>query len=175
MTSADFEIKKEAAWAISNATSGGSTSQIKYLVQQGCITPLCNLLSVHDVRIVTVALEGLENILRVGEKEKETTGAERNEFADLIEAADGLDKIEQLQSSSQQEIYDKAVKLLEIYFGADGEEDIEGVAPPQISGSQFSFGGEAHAAPDGGFNFAAEDQPFADSNPNGGNPPGWGQ
>lgn len=27
---AEFEIKKEAAWAISNATSGGSHEQIQY-------------------------------------------------------------------------------------------------------------------------------------------------
>lgn len=28
---AEFEIKKEAAWAISNATSGGTPEQIKYV------------------------------------------------------------------------------------------------------------------------------------------------
>lgn len=31
----------------------------------GGIKPLCDLLSTPDVRIVTVALEGLENILKV--------------------------------------------------------------------------------------------------------------
>lgn len=56
---------QEAAWAISNATSGGKPEQIKYLVQQGCIAPLSDLLEVHDAKIVTVALEGLENILKV--------------------------------------------------------------------------------------------------------------
>jgi importin subunit alpha-6/7 len=62
---AEFDIKKEAAWAISNATSGGSQQQIQYLVRCGCIKPLCDLLACSDVRIVTVALEGLENILKV--------------------------------------------------------------------------------------------------------------
>ena len=28
---AEFDIKKEAAWAISNATSGGSPEQIRYI------------------------------------------------------------------------------------------------------------------------------------------------
>ena len=28
---AEFDIKKEAAWAISNATSGGTHAQIKYV------------------------------------------------------------------------------------------------------------------------------------------------
>lgn len=152
LSTADFDVKKEAAWAISNATSGGSSTQIKYLVQQGCIEPLCNLLSVHDTRIVSVALEGLENILRVGENEKEATHAEYNEFARLVEAAGGLDKIEALQQHSNQDVYEKAVRLLEVFFAADEEEDIEGVVPDS-SGNQFGFG--VQAAPDGGFNFGA--------------------
>jgi importin subunit alpha-6/7 len=177
LSNADFEVKKEAAWAISNATSGGSAAQIKYLVQQGCVEPLCNLLSVHDTRIVSVALEGLENILRVGDKEKETTGAEFNEFARLVEAAGGLDKIEALQQHTHQEVYEKSVHLLEVYFAADEEEDIEGVVP-EATGSQFTFGGQA--APDGGFNFGGTApggdavHPFA-APPSGPNVPGWGQ
>jgi hypothetical protein len=35
---AEFDIKKEAAWAISNATSGGTPDQIKFLVQQVLLT-----------------------------------------------------------------------------------------------------------------------------------------
>lgn len=31
LQNAEFDIKKEAAWAISNATSGGSHDQIKYV------------------------------------------------------------------------------------------------------------------------------------------------
>lgn len=30
LQNAEFEIKKEAAWSISNATSGGSHDQLKY-------------------------------------------------------------------------------------------------------------------------------------------------
>ena len=65
LATAEFDIRKESAWAISNATSGGSHEQIKYLVRAGCIKPLCDLLDCSDVRIITVALEGLENILKV--------------------------------------------------------------------------------------------------------------
>ena len=32
LQNAEFDIKKEAAWAISNATSGGTHEQIKFLV-----------------------------------------------------------------------------------------------------------------------------------------------
>lgn len=150
LTNADFDVKKEAAWAVSNATSGGTPQQIKYLVEQGCIEPLTNLLTVHDARIVSVALEGLENILRVGQKEKDTSNSEYNEYARAIEAVGGLDKIESLQQHSNQEVYEKAVRILEVFFMADDEEEIDGVVPDN-SGSQFGFG--VTAAPDGGFNF----------------------
>jgi hypothetical protein len=32
LSTAEFEIKKEAAWAISNATSCGTREQIKYVI-----------------------------------------------------------------------------------------------------------------------------------------------
>jgi len=51
--------------AITNATSGGSKQQIAFLVNKGCIKPLCDLLGVSDPRIVSVALDALDNILKV--------------------------------------------------------------------------------------------------------------
>ena len=66
MGKAEFKTRKEAAWAITNAASGGSSEQIRFLVDQGCIPPLCDLLTVMDSKIVQVALNGLEHILRAG-------------------------------------------------------------------------------------------------------------
>ncbi|KAL5064314.1 hypothetical protein RYX36_026051, partial [Vicia faba] len=34
LQNADFGLKREAAWAITNATAGGTLVQIKYLVDQ---------------------------------------------------------------------------------------------------------------------------------------------
>lgn len=76
LQNAEFDIKKEAAWAISNATSGGTADQIRFLVQSGAIRPLCDLLTAGDVRIVTVALEGLENILKVSNRRHEQPAAD---------------------------------------------------------------------------------------------------
>merc|ERR1712166_412499 len=150
LKNADFDIKKEAAWAISNATSGGSSDQIKYVVDQNCIPPLCDLLDAKEGRIVTVALEGLENILRVGQDEAQKTGG-TNVYTQMIEAHQGLDKIELLQTHAQKEIFDKAVKIIETYFGY--EEEAESVAPQQMQNGQFAFGA-APAAPQT-FNFGA--------------------
>ncbi|KAG9459516.1 hypothetical protein H6P81_004024 [Aristolochia fimbriata] len=151
---AEFDIKKEAAWAISNATSGGTHDQIKYLVSQGCIKPLCDLLVCPDPRIVTVCLEGLENILKVGEAEKNVgnTGGV-NLYAQLIDEAEGLEKIENLQSHDNTEIYEKAVKILETYWLEEEDELPPGDAAAAAQAGGFRFGGEL-PVPSGGFNFS---------------------
>ncbi|XP_047044607.1 importin subunit alpha-1b [Lolium rigidum] len=147
---AEFDIKKEAAWAISNATSGGTHDQIKFLVAQGCIKPLCDLLICPDPRIVTVCLEGLENILKVGEAEKNLGAGDVNNYAQMIDDAEGLEKIENLQSHDNTEIYEKAVKMLESYWLEEEDEAMPSGENPQ---NGFNFGNQQNSAPSGGYNF----------------------
>jgi len=138
LSRAEFKTRKEAAWAITNATSGGSPEQIKYLVDQGCIPPLCELLSVMDPKIIQVALNGIENILRLGEVlAKGPNGNGVNEFAVKIEECYGLDKIEFLQSHENVEIYQKAFEIIERYFGT---EDEESAIAPSVENNEFGFG-----------------------------------
>ncbi|KAJ3686994.1 hypothetical protein LUZ61_016158 [Rhynchospora tenuis] len=152
LQTAEFDIKKEAAWAISNATSGGTHDQIKFLVAQGCIKPLCDLLVCPDPRIVTVCLEGLENILKVGEAEKNLgTTAGVNQYAQLVDEAEGLEKIENLQSHDNNEIYEKAVKILETYWMEEEDEAMAAGEGAQTGG--FRFGNSDVPVPPGGFNF----------------------
>lgn len=61
----------------------------RYLVSLGCIKPLCDLLTVMDSKIVQVALNGLENILRLGEQEGKRSGSGVNPYCGLIEEAYG--------------------------------------------------------------------------------------
>uniref|UniRef100_A0A096NFQ3 Importin subunit alpha n=1 Tax=Papio anubis TaxID=9555 RepID=A0A096NFQ3_PAPAN len=145
---AEFRTRKEAAWAITNATSGGTPEQIRYLVALGCIKPLCDLLTVMDSKIVQVALNGLENILRLGEQESKQNGIGVNPYCALIEEAYGLDKIEFLQSHENQEIYQKAFDLIEHYFGV--EEDDPSIVP-QVDENQQQFIFQQQEAPMDGF------------------------
>lgn len=127
----------------------------RFLVAEGCIKPLCDLLICPDPRIVTVCLEGLENILKVGEADKEM-GANNgiNLYAQMIDEFDGLEKIENLQTHDNNEIYEKAVKILERYWSEE-EEEAENLQQQNGDGNQhgFNFGGNQPIVPPGGFKF----------------------
>ncbi len=78
----------------------------------GVIPPLCALLELHDVKVISVALEGLENILRAGESSGESavaapdgSSAYMNAYANLVEECEGVHKIQSLQYSENEGIY----------------------------------------------------------------------
>ncbi|KKZ60693.1 glutamate decarboxylase [[Emmonsia] crescens] len=158
LSNGDFKTRKEACWAISNATSGGlqKPEQIRYLVSQGCIKPLCDLLACPDNKIIQVALDGLENILKVGEMDKEAaqmTEPSLNRYALFIEEAGGMEKIHDCQNNANEEIYMKAYNIIERYFSDEEEAgaDIDELAPQQTQAG-FTLG--TGQQPTGSFNFA---------------------
>lgn len=164
----DFKTKKEACWAISNATSGGlqKPDQIRYLVEKGCIRPLCDLLSSMDNKIIQVALDALENILKVGEMDRQRSPSGQNDYAYLIEECGGMEKIHNAQQNANTDIYKKAYYIIETYFlngdmeancrsyFGDEEDLVDDELAPQEAGSQFQFGGPWNGqGQQGGFNF----------------------
>ena len=158
LSNGDFKTRKEACWAISNATSGGlqKPDQIRYLVQQGCIKPLCDLLSCPDNKIIQVALDGLENILKVGDMDKEASevAADQNvnKFALYIEEAGGMEKIHDCQNNINEEIYMKAFNIIGKYFSDEEEAGVDMNASQPGEGG-FGFG-QQQQQQQGGFNFA---------------------
>ncbi|CAA7398355.1 unnamed protein product [Spirodela intermedia] len=120
----DFGVKREAAWAIAFVASGGTPEQIKYLVREGCIKPVCGLLSCPDKDLVRVCLQFLGHILSVGKAERDVgSSGGANAFAQMIEDSEGLEKIENLQSDDNPLIYEKSVELLEKYWQDDDGHD----------------------------------------------------
>ena len=137
LQNADFKTKKEACWAISNATSGGlqEPAQIRYLVSQGCIKPLCDLLTMMDNKIIQVALDGLDNILKIGEMDKQAAGPGAiNQYALYVEEAMGMVTIHNLQQHDNLEIYKKAFNIMDKYFPEDEEVDA-GISAAHVDSS----------------------------------------
>lgn len=105
----DAEVKSEACWVVLNATSCGSDSQIEYLVNQGCIQILGNLL--EETSMVMMALEGLERILQVGELEAKRTDSP-NPYASLMASAN----IETLVSHKSATVAKRASRIWQQHF-----------------------------------------------------------
>lgn len=108
-----WEVREEAAWVISNLCI--SKEHVQQVVSMGAIRPLCELLTASDPNLVLVVLGAIESILQVSEEQG-------LDYDERIEDADGLDKLEELQGHKNEEIYLKAVDILERYF--PGEEDV---------------------------------------------------
>jgi HEAT repeat protein len=140
----DFRTRKEAAWAISNLTSGGSAKHIEYLVTQGVIKPLTDLLEVQDDKLIKVVLDASGNMLKAG---VQADGS--NRIADFFEECGGMEKIENLQSHENEKVYEKSLALIEAYFNEEEEEE------ETAAGNAFSFGAALPitAGNEGGFSF----------------------
>ncbi|XP_043285890.1 importin subunit alpha [Venturia canescens] len=145
LQSGDFKSQKEAAWAITNLTSGGTVQQLAHLVQLGVLEPFCNLLLAKEWKTVIVVLDGLTNILNTAEKMGEV-----DRVAMMIEECHGLDKLENLQHHQNEEVYSKAVAMIDTFFSEADNENAE-LAPATVDG-QLDFQ-PTESAPQGGFNF----------------------
>lgn len=143
LSKGEFQTQKEAAWAISNLTISGTKAQVSYLVEQGVVAPLCNLLTVRDPQVVQVVLDGLNNILKIA-------GTQFYAVASSIEECGGLDKIEALQNHENEEIYKLAYEIIDQYFSDDVDEDPS--LMPQSSDQGYQFDPNA-SIPTDGFKF----------------------
>ena len=68
--------------------------------------------------MLAVALEGLENILQVGQQHFLDENGE-NTFAIVFENEGSLDDLEDLQTNPNQSIYEQAARIIEAYFAED--------------------------------------------------------
>jgi len=147
-----FDVQKEAAWAIANITTGGHEEQIKFLVSQAAIPALCGMFGCGDAKIIIVALDAIDNILKIGHKISQQNSQNGNDswggnaFCDTVDECGGLDAIEELQQHENEEVYDKCVNILKNYFDSEEEEDA-GMAPQvNTATDQFSFGMNTQAS-----------------------------
>lgn len=130
--SSEWEVRKEAIWVVSNIATGGTDKQVMSVVEVGAIDAVCSVLAVNDTKMLLVALDAVDSILKLGTKLNK-------DYISFVDECDGLAMIETLQEHESDEVYQKAIQIIETYFGSeDGEED-ENLAP-EVNGSTFAFG-----------------------------------
>ncbi|GBP34587.1 Importin subunit alpha-4 [Eumeta japonica] len=129
LSKGEFQTQKEAAWAVSNLSISGTKEQVAALINCGVIPPFCNLLSCKDAQVISVVLDGLTNMLKMA-------GDDAEHIANMIEECGGLDKIENVQSHENTEIYKLAYDIIEQYFT---DEDDDATLVPQASDGGFNF------------------------------------
>lgn len=145
MRRGDFKSQKEAVWAITNLTSGGNIQQVGHCLEHGCLAPLCHLLTARDTKIILVILDALGNILSMAEQVNQL-----DQMCMMLEELGGVDKIEQLQTHENKDVYQAALKLIDKYLGADDED--ANVAAPVGNGDCYQFNTPDNV-PTGGFQF----------------------
>lgn len=123
MSAAEYEVRKEAVYALSNLAFGGTRDHILAAANAGCLPPLLDMLSIPDAVLIKVALEAIENILRSGNEIAEETGGE-NAYLEWLCQHGGADKVEMLQQHEDSAVYDKAVTMLEEFFGGEDEGNV---------------------------------------------------
>lgn len=131
----DFEVRKEAVYALCNACGCDSAQVLSGLVASGVVRPFTDLLECADASLLLAVLEALEAVLGAGAAA--AAGAEQNACAVIFDEVGGLPKLEALQSHQNEEVYKKAVSMLDAFFGA--EEDDAALAPPAHA-EGFAFG-----------------------------------
>lgn len=127
-----WEIRKEAIWVVSNIFTTGNEYHVRSLVQRDGLNSIVDVLTTQDPKMIIVALEAIEKVLAVGEQLN--LG-----YNTLVDEYNGIDALELLQEHQNEQIYEKAVDILERFFQAEDEED-ENVAPLANNDGTFSFG-----------------------------------
>ena len=111
------KIKTEAIWCLCNLTPNLTKEMAEHLIKNNIIQVLIEFLKSNTVaRSTLVALEGLGKILDFN---KELQGDNKDKIIDMVEQCGGIDVIELLQTHPNQNVYSKALSILEKHFNID--------------------------------------------------------
>jgi len=112
-------VRKEAFWTLANLAVGGYPEQIHATVPLGLIKALVEGLTFQgDAQLIGAVIDGLGSVLKVGLEEN----GENRYFA-IMEESEGSTKLEALQEDANEEVYNKAVKILQTYCEVENDEE----------------------------------------------------
>jgi len=128
----DWEVCKEAVWVAYNIATRGKFVHSQAIVHFDGIEALCNLLHVADTKILTLVLDTLEHLLKVGKRQGRAWDC-------LVHDAGGVDKLKDLRQHESDAIFQKAVAIIKEYFNGDAEDETENLAPSSQGNKYLCF------------------------------------
>eukprot|EP01137_Pigoraptor_chileana_P002526 Opistho-2@2342 len=154
MMQSSVHAASEAMFTVLNLLTGGTPEQVRRIVEERCVNPVCGFLRHTDLKIVVLALKTVEMLLKRGAEEAMRRGMQReNEYARLVEECGGREALETvLQSSQNMEISRLSVKIVSQYYSDATMIDEDASVLPRAAGAAYSFGVSA-ALPQAGFQF----------------------
>eukprot|EP00766_Chilomastix_caulleryi_P005900 gnl/Chilomastix_caulleri/764.p1 GENE.gnl/Chilomastix_caulleri/764~~gnl/Chilomastix_caulleri/764.p1 ORF type:complete len:221 (+),score=76.57 gnl/Chilomastix_caulleri/764:181-843(+) len=129
VNSASKEIRREAVWAVSNATCEGSSSALIRMVENGVVEAIIAffgnvIVSERDsAHTVTVALEGLSNLLKAGANMNDSLENPDNSVAERVRKSGGINTLENLQTHKSSSVYEAAKGILDDFFDEDDDDE----------------------------------------------------
>ncbi|EKF37915.1 importin alpha, putative [Trypanosoma cruzi marinkellei] len=115
----DLDVKKEAIWSVANVVLCGIVPHLRYLLECNVIPALCDALSLHETKILTIALEALTGFLQLGDDDVRAGISEENMVAQAMIACGGVNAIERIQTLTDNNLYSMALSILETYFNVE--------------------------------------------------------
>ena len=113
-----ISVRGECIWALTNALTKAGPELIQEIVGLGYFNATCEALEhVVDPKLVFVALEGIKYALEAGKQLPQLN--DENPFVLEIERTGLLDKLEYLQTSNCDQVFDNVSLILRTYFQAD--------------------------------------------------------
>ncbi len=116
-TTDGWNIKKECAYIASNIFIKGDRKQSKNIVSMNFLQPFFDTMKMSMENVVTCdMLKGIRKLLGNGKIDGNLTY-----YLDRIEETGGLDIIEKLQESDDDEVYSEAYNIVRLYFNDEEE------------------------------------------------------
>jgi len=132
----DHRSQYEASWAVANLGNGGTINQILEILRiNGAAESICDCLSVKSNELISNLLEILYVLLSTT---SQSNNVQCEKLKLLIEECGGLDKLEQLQESKSEKIYEMTYKIIDEFF-MDNEELGEDGQTPDLENTEFNF------------------------------------
>lgn len=126
MKEGEWNVRKEATWVICNIATAGNAEHVCRLASCAIIEPLVDVLkTMNDTRIMCVVMDALNAILGVEKRFKAegNAAAAMCRFADQVESAGGVVRLEELQEMTDDMVYEKAKALVRNFFEIEAEEE----------------------------------------------------